>query len=212
MSELDGAQLRISAGWTRPAPELVAEFARFQVANLGDAMERLGICDSGISPIWPGAKFVGTALPILTTAGDNAAIIKSQEFIQPGDVVMVNGAGHLGRALIGDNLVQRFAARGAAGAVVDGCVRDRETIENLGFPVFARGVTPAGPFKNGPGVIGEDVAIGGVVFHPGDIVCADSDGIIVIPPARAREVLDAVLAVVAREEALDAEVAAATFS
>jgi len=209
MSELDGAQLRITAEWERPDRALLAEFSQFQVANLGDAMERLGICDAGISGIWPGGAFAGSAFPITTDAGDNAAIIKSLDYLQPGDVVVVNGGGYLGRALIGDNLVQRFALRGAVGAVIDGCVRDRDTIENLGFPVFARGITPAGPFKNGPGVIGEDAAVAGVVFHPGDIVCADTDGIIVIPPARAREVLAAVRAVVAREHALDAEVAAA---
>lgn len=209
MSELAGAQLRITSSWERPDRALLAGFAKFPVANLGDAMERLGICDAGISNIWSGGKFVGSAFPVLTTAGDNAAIIKSLEYLQPGDALMVNGGGYLGRALIGDNLAQRFALRGAVGAVLDGCVRDRETIANLGFPVFARGVTPAGPFKNGPGVVGEDVAIGGVVCHPGDIVCADSDGIIVIPPARADEVLTAVLGIVAREQQLDAEVAAA---
>ncbi|MEU1949934.1 RraA family protein, partial [Streptomyces sp. NPDC020125] len=72
--------------------------------------------------------------------------------------------------------------------------------------VFARGLTPAGPFKNGPGTIGEPVAIGGVVVNPGDIVAADGDGVIVIPPHRADEALRAVEEIVAREAALDAEV------
>jgi regulator of RNase E activity RraA len=200
--------VRVVSAWARPDAELVAQFAKFPVANLGDAIGRLGIPDAGIAPIWPGARFVGAALPILTVSGDNAAIIEALNHIRPGDVVVVNGFGHLGRALIGDNLAQRFAALGAVGAVVDGCVRDRDIIANLGFPVFARGLTPAGPFKNGPGVIGDPVAIGGIVCNPGDIVAADSDGIIVIPPSRANEVLHAAEAVAQREITLDNEVAA----
>ncbi|WP_413796982.1 RraA family protein [Streptomyces iranensis] len=96
----------------------------------------------------------------------------------------------------------------AVGAVVDGYVRDAAIIGELGVPVFARGLTPAGPFKNGPGAIGEPVAIGGVVVNPGDIVAADGDGVIVIPPHRAHEALTSVQEIVAREAALDAEVEA----
>ena len=200
--------VRVASSWTRPDAKLLARFAKYPVANLGDAIGRLGIPDAGIAPIWPGARFVGAALPILTVAGDNATIIEALNHIRPGDAVVVNGFGHLGRALIGDNLAQRFGAFGAVGAVVDGCVRDRDIIANLGFPVFARGLTPAGPFKNGPGVIGAPVAIGGIVCNPGDIVAADGDGVIFIPPSRAEEVLNAAEAVARREIALDNEVAA----
>jgi regulator of RNase E activity RraA len=97
---------------------------------------------------------------------------------------------------------------GAVGAVVDGYVRDRAIIEKLDIPVFARGLTPAGPFKNGPGTIGEPVTVGGVVVNHGDIVAADEDGVIVIPTHRADEALTAVKKIVAREAGLDAEVEA----
>jgi regulator of RNase E activity RraA len=107
---------------------------------------------------------------------------------------------------MGDNLAQRFELFGATGAIVDGCVRDRDIIEELAFPVFARGLTPAGPFKNGPGRIGVPVAIGGVVIVPGDIIVADSDGVIAIPQSRAEEALTAADAIVALEAAKDAEV------
>ncbi|WP_072803268.1 RraA family protein [Rhodococcoides yunnanense] len=200
--------VRVAEEWVRPSPELIARFAQYPVANLGDAMDRLGICDAGIVPVWNGARFVGSALPILTAAGDNAAIIDALEFIRPGDVVVVNGFGHLQRAVIGDNLTQRFAAHGAVGAVVDGCIRDRDIITELRFPMFSRGVTPAGPYKNGPGVIGSSIAVGGIVCNPGDIVAGDSDGVIIVPPARAEEVLAGAAQIAERELALDAEVAA----
>ncbi|WP_326806552.1 MULTISPECIES: RraA family protein [unclassified Streptomyces] len=200
--------VRVNTSWERVEGDVLDQFRAHSVANLGDALDRLNITDGGIAPIWNGATAVGTALPVLTVAGDNKAVITALEHILPGDMLVINAFGYEGRAIIGDNLAQRFAAFGAAGAVVDGYVRDAAIIEKLGVPVFARGLTPAGPFKNGPGTIGEPVAIGGVVVNPGDIVAADGDGVIVIPPHRAEEALKAVEEIVAREVALDAEVEA----
>ncbi|MFF4259383.1 RraA family protein [Streptomyces sp. NPDC001663] len=198
--------VRVHAGWERVDRQVLDQFREHSVANLGDALDRLNIVDGGIAPVWNGARAVGTALPVLTVAGDNKAVIAALEHIRPGDILVINAFGFEGRAIIGDNLAQRFDVFGAVGAVVDGYVRDGAIIEQLGVPVFARGLTPAGPFKNGPGTIGESVAIGGVVVNPGDIVVADADGVIVIPPHRAEEALVAVKEIVAREADLDAEV------
>ncbi|MFI6250685.1 RraA family protein [Streptomyces sp. NPDC051016] len=200
--------VRANTGWERVDGHVLDRFRTHSVANLGDALDRLNIVDGGIAPVWSGATAVGTALPVLTVAGDNKAVIEALDHIRPGDILVINAFGYDGRAIIGDNLAQRFAVFGAVGAVVDGYVRDAAIIEKLGVPVFARGLTPAGPFKNGPGVIGESVAIGGVVVNPGDIVAADGDGVIVIPPHRAEEALRGVEEIVAREAALDAEVEA----
>jgi regulator of RNase E activity RraA len=200
--------VRVVQGWPRVDKAVLEELRNHSVANLGDALDRLNIVDGGISPIWHGAKAVGSALPVMTVAGDNKAVIAALDHIQPDDILVINAFGYPGRAIMGDNLAQRFDVFGAVGAVVDGYVRDRDIIAELGFPVFARGLTPAGPWKNGPGVIGEPVAIGGVVVNPGDIVAADSDGIIVIPPHRADEVLASVRQIVALEASKDAEVEA----
>lgn len=200
--------VRVSTGWDRVDRHVLDRFRQHSVANLGDALDRLNIVDGGIAPVWHGARAVGTALPVLSVAGDNKAVIAALDHIRPGDIVVINAFGYEGRAVIGDNLAQRFDVYGAVGAVVDGYVRDGAIIEKLGVPVFARGLTPAGPFKNGPGTIGDPVAIGGVVVNPGDIVAADADGVIVIPPHRAEEALAAVEAIVAREADLDAEVEA----
>ncbi|HEX6356403.1 RraA family protein [Actinophytocola sp.] len=200
--------VRVRAGWDRVDGQVLDQFREHSVANLGDALDRLNIVDGGIAPVWAGARAVGTALPVLTVAGDNKAVIAALDHIRPGDILVINAFGYDGRAIVGDNLAQRFALFGAAGAVIDGYVRDAAIIESLGVPIFARGRTPAGPFKNGPGTIGEPVAIGGVVVNPGDIVAADDDGVIVIPPHRAGEALRAVKEIVAREEGLDAEVEA----
>jgi 4-hydroxy-4-methyl-2-oxoglutarate aldolase len=72
-----------------------------------------------------------------------------------------------------------------AGMVIDGAARDVTELERIGFGVWARGVSPAGPYKNGPGKTDLPVAVGGVVVSPGDVVVADDDGVIVIPAAEA---------------------------
>lgn len=199
--------IRVAPDWDRVDDAILEELRQHSVANLGDALDRLNIVDGGIAPIWHGARAVGTALPVMTVAGDNKAVIAALDHIRPGDIVVINASGYEGRAILGDNLAQRFDLFGAVGAVVDGYVRDRDIIAELGIPIFARGLTPAGPWKNGPGSIGEPVAIGGVVVHPGDIVAADGDGVIIIPPHRADEVIAAVREIVALEESKDAEVA-----
>ena len=84
-------------------------------------------------------------------------------------------------------MVRYCAKRGIAGIVVDGSIRDSDSIAQMDFPVYARGVTPNGPYKNGPGEIGGVVTVGGIVVHPGDIVVGDADGVIVIRPDEAEE-------------------------
>lgn len=199
--------IRITPDITRAPAELVDQFRQYPVANLGDAMDRIGIVDAGITPMWEGAAAVGSALPLLTVAGDNLALIEVLDLIQPGDFIAVNAAGYTDRAVMGDNLAQRFQAFGAVGAVVDGAARDRDIIRDFAFPVWSRGISPAGPFKHGPGTIGSPIALGGVVVNAGDIIAADSDGVIVIPRDRAEEVL-AGAAEIARIEAEKDEEAA----
>ncbi|MFD3604398.1 RraA family protein, partial [Streptomyces sp. NPDC058656] len=127
--------VRVAPAWDRPDPQVLQRFREHSVANLGDALDRLNIVDGGISPVWHGAKAVGTALPVLTVAGDNKAVIAALDHIRPGDILVINAFGYDGRAIVGDNLAQRFDVFGAVGAVVDGYVRDGAIIEKLGVPV-----------------------------------------------------------------------------
>ncbi|QCR20564.1 methyltransferase [Agrococcus sp. SGAir0287] len=166
-------------------------------ANVGDAMGRLGVVDAGVQPVWRGAHLVGPAVTVEVAAGDNLGIHEALATVGEGDVLVVNGHGG-DRALIGELIAERLRVRGCAGIVVDGVVRDVDDLEELGFPTFARGSSPAGPFKHGPHRIGVPVAIGGVVVAPGDVIVADGDGVVVVPR-------DELLAVVERAEAKHAD-------
>jgi len=174
-------------------------FADIPVANIGDAMDRMGMCDAGVRAMWAGAKCVGPAYPITVRAGDNAGLHVALEHIREGDVLVVNGGGDLSRALLGDLLAAKLRRIGVVGVVIDGCIRDRATLEEMQYPVWARGSNPSGPYKNGPARLGRAAAIGGIVVHPGDIIAADDDGVACIPVDRAQQILSLAHAVVANE-------------
>ena len=179
--------------------DLLAELHNVPVANIGDARDRMGMVDSGIHSVWKGAKAVGRARTVWAREGDNKAIHEVINHVQPGDIVVINGQGDTNRALIGELITEKLRARGAVGMIIDGAARDVDVLEEMGFGVWARAVNPAGPYKNGPGQINIPVAIGGVVVNPGDVICADSDGVIVIPAAEAVSSLIAGRAVEADE-------------
>jgi RraA family protein len=192
----------------RVSPEMLRRFAQLPTANVADAMDRLGVLDSRIKGVWPSATVVGPAYTVWTRAGDNKFVHEALRRAQPGDVIVVNGQGDESRALIGELMAERAKATGIAGFVIDGAVRDAETIGAIGVPVFARAVTPAGPYKHGPGRLGQTVAVGGVAVAPGDIVVGDADGVVIVSRGEAAQVLRAAEAKRADETARRGEIKA----
>ena len=176
--------LHIHLPWERPPQPLVERFEHVPAANVADVFDRLLVMDSGIRPMTSRSRLVGPALPVLTRAGDNLAIHRALDDARAGDVLVVAGQADPTRALIGDLIGEIMRARGVVGAVIDGAIRDADELEQQGLSVFARCLTPAGPFKHGPGIIGATIACGGVVVGPGDLVVADSDGVSVVPAQR----------------------------
>ena len=173
---------------TPAVDDLVERFKKVPAANVGDAQERFGVA-SGLLPMWRGAQLAGPAFTVWTRPGDNLYIHQALDQARPGDVIVVNGHGDTTRALIGDLIGIRARTLGIAGFVIDGAVRDADALAECGIPVFARSVTPAGPYKHGPGRLGQPVALAGVVVTPGDIVVADADGVVVVRHEDAETVL-----------------------
>jgi RraA family protein len=176
---------RLADGNGRAAEELLTGYEGLPVANIGDARGRMGMVDSGIRSMWKGARAVGRARTVWTRAGDNKALHEALAKVQPGEVIVINGHGDLNRALMGELIAERARSRGCVGMIIDGAARDIDALEEIGFGVWARAVSPAGPYKDGPGYTDVPVAVGGVVCNPGDLVVADDDGVVIIPAAEA---------------------------
>lgn len=176
-----GIGFRAYRGITRPDRALIERFAGLPVANIADNMNRLYCVDAAIKSI-NGVPLLGCAFTVKTAPGDNLMIHKAMHMARPGDILVVDGGGYMERALIGEIMVTQSAVLGLGGWVLDGMIRDGDDIRGKSVPVYARGVIPRGPYKNGPGEINVPVCIGGQVVLPGDILVGDGDGIVVIRP------------------------------
>ncbi len=193
------------------AEDVMARWANLPVANIGDARERLGITTGLVAP-WAGATLIGRARTVLTAGGDNLGIQHLVQSAREGDVIVVDGQADTSRALVGELIAGRLMAKGVRGMVIDGAFRDAEDLQAMGFPIWCRARSAAGPYKNGPYRHGVPAAIGGVVCHEGDLVIADGDGVTFVRPAEAPGLLTASRAVqdeeASRRRSIDEQVAA----
>lgn len=201
---------RIKKSFERPSKELVEAFRDIPVANIDDCMNRIAAVDSKLKPLNK-ARLLGTAFTVKAPAGDNLMFHKALDMAQPGDVLVISTFGSQSRSLCGEIMTRYAMSKGLAGFVVDGCVRDSVEIgEITDFPVYAKGVTPNGPYKNGPGEINFPVACGNQVICPGDILVGDGDGLIVIKPEEAAELAARAKAISESEKGQFASIAAGT--
>jgi 4-hydroxy-4-methyl-2-oxoglutarate aldolase len=154
---------------------------------------------SGIVPVYvPMRSAVGVAVTVSIPAGGVNLVKLAMEQTRPGDILVVCAYGATATAVWGGNLTRGLKARGVAGLIVDGAVRDVSEMRAQEFPVFARGVASAiGPVATRAGEINVPIACGGTVVNPGDIVVADEDGIAVVAPSDADEVVAGVAALTA---------------
>jgi len=144
----------------------------------------------------------GRALTVRPAAGDNLAVYLAMRHIEPGDVLVIESRGQTAVAQWGDTTALVARGAGAAGAVLDGAVRDVRGIVEAGLPVFASpAVVANGSTRVGPGEINVPVAVGGVAVLPGDVVFGDDHGVVVIPADEAAAVLEDARAVAARDAA-----------
>ena len=189
---------RIRRNISRPDRALVESFKGLPVANIGDNMNRMACMNSRIVPM-NGAPLLGCAFTVKVRAGDNLLFHKAIDMARPGDVVLVDAQNEQSYAITGELMVTWLERRGVAGLIIDGCIRDVECVRSMHFPVYATGVSPNGPLKEGGGEINYPIMCGGLVVAPGDIVVGDQDGVAVISPADAPHVLEKARAQHARE-------------
>ena len=204
--------MNLPEGWQivsdapRASRELITRFHGLGTGPICDALGRFAALDYQIKPIDPQMQVVGTALTVWTRPCDNLAVYKALELAQPGDVLVITTENYTNNTIWGELTTLIAQACGIAGMITDGTVRDALAIRACGLPVFARGLTPNSPFKHGPGKINVPITCGGTTVNPGDIIVGDVDGVVVVPLARAEEVLEQVATIEKKEAAIRAEI------
>jgi 4-hydroxy-4-methyl-2-oxoglutarate aldolase len=172
---------------------VVAAAAALGAATLHEAGGRIGVMPSAIKPASPGFRICGPAVTVHSPGGDNLWLHRAIYVARPGDVLVVHVGGEHDFGYWGEIMSCAAAARGLAGLVIDGCVRDGALLAELGFPVFARGLCIRGTGKDfgARGWINHPTLFGDLCVDAGDLVVGDTDGVVVIPRERAAQVVDA---------------------
>lgn len=193
--------LTIRRDWPRLTEAQRAAFAEAPTSWVVDAQARRGALHHSIRALTKAARIVGSALPVWSRGRDNLAPYAALSVAKPGDVLVIATEAYEAASVTGDIMVGMARNAGIVGVVTDGVVRDVPGLDGVGLPVFARGVSPNSPQKDGPGTVGLAVVLGGLTVSPGDLVVADGDGVVIVPFAT----IDAVAAELAQVRAKEAQ-------
>lgn len=169
--------------------EIAGALAELGAATLGESGARA--MPTRIRPVWSGAALAAPAFPVRCSPGDNLAIHVAVSRAPAGAVLVVDVGDVPDRGYWGEVLTTGALARGLAGLVIDGGVRDVAALERLAFPVFSRTVALPGATKTNWGAIGSPATVAGVAVVPGDWVVGDVDGVVVVPGDALERVLEA---------------------
>lgn len=185
-----GPGFRINFDMPRLDANIMAQFLDFATPDISDLLNRLFAVDPAISCLTgKHHRLCGPACTVKVFPGDNLMVHKALDVARPGDVVVIDSGRSGANAVLGDLISAKAKHRKIAGFIVDGLIRDQPGIEELDFPVFARGTTSVGPLHRGPGEINFPICCGGVVVNPGDLVVADGAGIVAVPREIVAELL-----------------------
>ncbi len=185
-------------------PELKAKLESVATATLSSQLRKRGLNNvsiDGLQATRPDRKVVGLARTLRyvpnredlfkTHGGGFNAQKRAIDSVNEGEILVMEARGEKGTGTVGDILALRAQVRGAAAIITDGGVRDYSAVADLEMPTYFANPHPAVLGRRHiPWDTDITIACGGATVQPGDIIVADSDGILVIPPAIAGELVD----------------------
>ncbi|MFT4987548.1 MAG: 4-hydroxy-4-methyl-2-oxoglutarate aldolase [Acidimicrobiales bacterium] len=178
----------------------VDALAPIGTATVHEAIGRRGYLGTDLRPIQQDIGIAGSAVTVLSHPGDNMMLHAAVEVCQPGDVLVLATTAPSTHGMFGDLLATSLMVRGVRGLVIDAAVRDTADLRAMGFPVWTRHVSIQGTVKATPGSVNVPITLGGEIITPGDVICADDDGVVLVKRGEVEWALEQSQARLAKEE------------
>ncbi len=169
--------------------EIIEQLREFGTTELCDGMTEFRVLDPAIHRMVTNKKIVGTAFPVEIPAGISGIIPDALLEIKPGQVLVVDAKGFTRQTCWGDYRSFCASMQKVEGVVIDGAFRDKEGCEEAGVPIFARCTVPRAGGKDRTGRVNVAITLGDVKIQPGDIIVGDADGVVVVKPEEAEELM-----------------------
>lgn len=170
--------------------EIIDKLRCYSVPELCDGTEERISMDYTLKRMVSNKKIIGPAKTVTVPMGDSGMVSEAIRTVKEGEVIVVAGQGGMNTAYWGDHKSYCADFQKAVGVVIDGAFRDIEACEDIGFPIFAKGLNTVKSRKSNNGAIDVQISCAGVVVNPGDIIVGDRNGVCVIKPELAYGIIE----------------------